>query len=66
MSAINKPTCLHCGKPLRRFSNRNEPYWKDKKMEWGDYGDGAFCGLRCGYRYGVEAARVLTTRDILL
>lgn len=57
-----KPACLHCGKTLRKYPYRKLEWAKGR--EWGDYGDGAFCGLRCGYAYGVEAARVLTERDI--
>jgi len=46
-------TCLWCGKKLRlakaaRFSNTSHR---------GDYGDNAFCTLRCGYCFGVGMAK---------
>ena len=64
--ATNKPdTCIWCGRKLRRPSTvkhgtivngkwmpYDEPireYLHDKR---GDYGDGLFCGLRCGYQFG--------------
>lgn len=42
-------TCLWCGRKLRR--NTRDP------EHFGDYADNAFCGLRCGYAFGVIAAR---------
>lgn len=42
------PTCLTCGKKLRKLRIHEER---------GDYGDGLFCGLGCGYRWGVLSAR---------
>lgn len=44
-----KPRCLNCGKPLRRYRYRGDPGRPGK--EWGDYGDGHFCGLHCGYQW---------------
>lgn len=48
------PTCLECGKKLRR-----EKFCKEihGKARYGDYGDGLFCGLKCGYRWGVMNAQ---------
>lgn len=45
-------TCLWCGKRLRtaRFAQPD--------ARKGDYQDGAFCGLRCGYMFGVWAAKL--------
>lgn len=37
-------TCLWCGDKLRKGRN--------KRGGLGDYGDGYFCGLRCGYSFG--------------
>ena len=51
---IERPKCRMCGLPLRRYRHRDEEWGKGR--EWGDYGDGHFCGLRCGYEFGVIAA----------
>lgn len=62
----NEPdTCLWCGRPLRFHS---QPF--DEAGRWiadrkqrsrleksGDYHDGFFCGLRCGYQFAVEMAK---------
>lgn len=63
----NRPgTCLYCGHKLRWIKRsftegprgvlipiRERPNLYRKP---GDYGDGFFCGLRCGYQFGVLAA----------
>lgn len=49
-----KGTCLWCGRKLRRFRYRDAEHNEGK--EWGDYGDGHFCGLRCGYQFAVRLA----------
>lgn len=41
-------TCLWCGSKLRR-------HVFEKNRE-GGYADNAFCGLRCGYRFGLALA----------
>lgn len=46
---MNAPLCINCGKKLRRCNLRH--YMPDK--QWGDYGDGHFCGLRCGYKWSL-------------
>lgn len=51
MGASATPTCKMCGKLLRRYRYRNEPWGKGR--EWGDHGDGFFCTLRCGYAWAV-------------
>jgi len=45
-------TCRWCGRKLRpcRYTGSNDP------VVYGDYGDGYFCGLRCGYRFAVTFA----------
>lgn len=51
-AATNEPgTCRWCGRKLRaaRFA------WFGNGR--GDYGDGYFCGLRCGYLFGRALAR---------
>lgn len=58
-------TCLWCGRPLRfqrdvfdaagqLIADRNQ---RPKHKKGGDYSDGFFCGLRCGYQFGVEMAK---------
>jgi hypothetical protein len=54
-----KPRCRQCLKPLRRYRWRKEEWAKRAGYEWGDYGDGVFCGLRCGYRFACQAAGIL-------
>src|SRR5688572_4901824 len=59
-------TCLWCGDPLRA-------HWRvtaDDNLQpegYGEYADNAFCGLRCGYAFGVEMAmrgrRLVVAKD---
>ena len=51
-----KGTCLWCGRKLRAYRWRHKDYAKAQGKEWGDYGDGHFCGLRCGYQFAVRLA----------
>jgi len=44
-------TCLWCGRTLKRHRWARTPHL-------GDYQDDAFCTLRCGYAFGVNAARL--------
>ena len=37
---------------------RSVPLVKIGEPTLGDYGDGHFCGLRCGYRFGVRLANL--------
>lgn len=50
---IREGCCVWCGCRLRIT-----PYQDDARGEGlrGDYGDNLFCGLRCGYQYGVARA----------
>lgn len=61
----NKPgTCVWCGRVLRFRSEAfdREGHWikdrskRPRKQKGGDYHDGFFCGLRCGYLFGVQMA----------
>lgn len=63
----NRPgTCLYCGRKLwwikRTFTQGSRgvliPVGERPNLyaKAGDYGDGFFCGLRCGYQFGVLAA----------
>jgi hypothetical protein len=50
INRTNEPgTCLWCGKKLRRCQHGSG--------ERGDYGDGFFCGLRCGFAFAVALAK---------
>jgi len=50
--ASNKAgTCLWCGHKLRRESKHKAKAYK-REQQLGDYGDGYFCGLRCGFQFG--------------
>jgi hypothetical protein len=44
-----RPRCINCGRFLRRCGLREVMPQK----QWGDYGDGHFCGLRCGYAWSL-------------
>lgn len=48
--------CLWCGKKLRQV--RFPQFIRDHggAVPKGGYGDNAFCGLRCGYSFGVAVA----------
>ena len=65
--ASNQPgTCLYCGRRLRWVKQVFTPGLRGELIppsqrpnlyaKPGDYGDGFFCGLRCGYQFGVLAA----------
>ncbi len=65
--ASNQPeTCLYCGRRLRWIKRSFTPgphgefipigQRPNLYKKPGDYGDGFFCGLRCGYQFGVLAA----------
>ena len=54
-----RPLCQYCDRPLRRYRWRVD---YPERSTWGDYGDGFFCGLRCGYRW---ACRGLTRNAFL-
>jgi hypothetical protein len=51
----SKPgTCLWCGKKLRLAKAARQFNTSNR----GDYGDNAFCTLRCGYCFGVGMAKL--------
>ncbi len=47
--------CLWCGRKLRLFRFRKYREIKTPS-DYGDYGDGKFCGLRCGYQFAIAMA----------
>ena len=57
----DRPKCLSCDKPLRpqtrhvRDERTDAGFFARAVYEfsghYGDYGDDAFCGVTCGYRY---------------
>lgn len=64
---VDKPGhCRWCGKKLRKkfdsehveAGNSMSNFRKLDTFKLGDYGDGHFCGPRCGYRFGVRLANL--------
>lgn len=51
-----RPNCLACSKPLRRYKRDGRTFDDGTPQEWGDYGDGRFCGLTCGWRWACRHA----------
>jgi hypothetical protein len=51
-----RPNCLHCDKPLRRYKYDGKTFSDGTPREWGDYGDNRFCGLRCGWSWACAHA----------
>lgn len=51
-----RPSCLHCGKPLRRYKYDVKPFADGTPRDWGDYGDQRFCGLTCGWSWACRNA----------
>jgi hypothetical protein len=55
-------TCLWCGRKLHYKTitdwpvHQRDPSNPRKADKAGDYQDGFFCNLRCGYRFGVRMA----------
>ena len=43
--------CRHCGRELRLARAHTRPHTGQDSR--GQYGDGFFCGLRCGYAHAV-------------
>lgn len=71
--ATNQPgTCLFCGRKLRcgtreaKPGEEGNPTWKSYGGNYatvrnempGSYADGKFCGLRCGYQFGLRLAQL--------
>ena len=53
-------TCLWCGSKLRAYRWRDSSHAKKDAQGnalRGGYNDGFFCGLRCGYEFGVTLAK---------
>lgn len=51
LSRTNEPgTCLWCGRKLPKSTNTFEPERR------GRFGDNAFCGIQCGYEFGLTFA----------
>ena len=55
-ATTQRPNCLHCGKPLRRYKYDAKVFNDGTPREWGDYGDNRFCGLRCGWSWACRHA----------
>ena len=54
MSTHIIPRCKQCGESLPHYQYHAQ---RDSRSEYGYHGDGEFCSLRCGYRYGLRAVR---------
>lgn len=46
--------CAWCGSGLRAFRWRELENAKAAGAVRGDYGDGVFCGMRCGFAFALE------------
>jgi hypothetical protein len=57
-ATTDRPNCEHCGKPLRRYKIDGRTFKDGTPKEWGDYGDGRFCGLRCGWGWACNHVAV--------
>jgi hypothetical protein len=71
-NASNMPdTCVWCGRKLRQKMTYadfdqgfidavrgDKPEMVPRYEKKGDYGDGFFCGLRCGYLFGEQMAKL--------
>ena len=55
-ATTQRPNCLACAKPLRRYKRDGSAFDDGTPMEWGDYGDNRFCGLSCGWRWACRHA----------
>jgi hypothetical protein len=55
-----RPHCLFCEHALRAYRWRGSDFAEGRLC--GGYGDGLFCGVHCGYRWAVQAIRVLTAK----
>jgi hypothetical protein len=62
-------TCFWCGRRLRRRKVSAEPgepgatkaglhFWTKPAARLGGYQDDTFCGLRCGYQFGLRMAEL--------
>jgi len=52
---LDPACCMWCGRKLRALQTFNQP---ERMGRRGDYGDNAFCGLRCGYAFGWRLAQL--------
>lgn len=59
LGIIRDKCCWWCGCRLQK-----SPYVPAGTVALGGYGDNLFCGLRCGYQYGVRQAQ-LSSRPLL-
>ena len=64
-AVTDRPDCLGCGKPLRRYKQDDRAYSDGTPREWGDYGDNRFCGLRCGWSWACKRAPMPVDAEIV-
>ena len=55
-ATTERPNCLACSKPLRRYKHDGRTFDDGTPQEWGDYGDQRFCGQTCGWRWACRHA----------
>lgn len=55
-ATMPRPNCLHCQKPLPRFSRDDRSFKDGTPKEWGSHGDNRFCTLSCGWAWAVDHA----------
>jgi hypothetical protein len=48
--------CLWCGRKLGLAKIANHPTITEHRGARGAYGDNSFCGLACGYQFGLQLA----------
>lgn len=55
------PVCNYCGKPMPRFANHDALVACGHHIpsRYGYQGNGIFCSLHCGYRYGLSMAKAV-------
>ena len=60
MEKKERPVCMYCGKPLRRYARYDAVTAAGYRpaSEYGYRGNGIFCTLTCGYHYGRAMAKV--------
>jgi len=62
LEGTERPVCRYCGKklPWTRYMKARDIR---EGTVFGGYGDGHFCGLDCGYRYGKAIASALAKKE---
>lgn len=59
---MTAPTCLHCGKPLRKYRYRDADFAKGFE-EYGNHGDNLFCNKEHAYRWSTTVLGLYDWND---